>query len=181
MKKSILFAVASILSLSVFAQKLETGVNWMTYDEAVKANKKEPRKIIMDIYTVWCGPCKMLEKNTFSNPEIATYINENYYAVKFNAEGNEVIAYKGTTYTNKDYVKGKSGRNATHPFASIGATNGNLAYPTIVVFNENFDLITPFVGYKTPEQLSPILRFFIESEEISQESFNKYMESISKT
>lgn len=178
MKKTIVFLVASVLSLATFAQKTDEGVHWMTYDEAVKAQEKEPRKIIMDIYTVWCGPCKMLEKNTFSNPEIAKYINENYYAVKFNAEGNEEITYKGTTYTNKDYVAGKSGRNATHPFASIGATNGGLAYPTIVILNENFDLITPFVGYKTPEQLSPILQFFIESEEINQESFTKFMETV---
>lgn len=177
MKKSILFVLASILSISVIAQETESGVNWMTYNEAVKAQKKEPRKIIMDIYTVWCGPCKMLEKNTFSNSKISKYINDNYYAVKFNAEGNEVINYKGTSYTNKDYVKGKSGRNSTHPFASIGATNGRLAYPTIVLLDEKLDLITPFVGYKTPEQLNPILHFFIESEDLNQESFNNYIKN----
>lgn len=180
MKKSVLIILTTFLSLSVslFAQKPDNGVHWMTYQEAVEAQKKEPKKIVMDIYTNWCGPCKMLEKNTFSNPELAKYINENYYPVKFNAEGNEEITYKGTTYTNTGYVAGKTGRNATHPFASIGATNGKLAYPTIVILNENFDLITPFVGYKTADQLSPILHFFIESNEINQDSFNKYMESI---
>ena len=41
----------------------------------------------MDMYTVWCGPCKMLDKNTFHNKDVADYINKYYYAVKFNAEG----------------------------------------------------------------------------------------------
>ena len=41
----------------------------------------------MDIYTDWCGPCKLMDKNTFQNPDVAQYLNNNFYAVKFNAEG----------------------------------------------------------------------------------------------
>ena len=40
----------------------------MTLDEARAAQKKEPKKIFMDVYTDWCGPCKLLDKNTFQNP-----------------------------------------------------------------------------------------------------------------
>ena len=90
MKNSILLTFFFLLGLStVFAQKIQ----WMTLAEAREAQKKEPKKIFMDVYTDWCGPCKLLDKNTFQNPDVSRYISEHYYAVKFNAEGTEEIQY----------------------------------------------------------------------------------------
>ncbi|HCY80556.1 MAG TPA: thioredoxin family protein, partial [Xanthomarina gelatinilytica] len=74
--------------------------NWVTLEEAVALQKKNPKKIMIDAYTNWCGPCKMLDKNTFKNKDVADYVNKHYYAVKFNAEGNETINFKGNTFTN---------------------------------------------------------------------------------
>lgn len=62
--------------------------------------KKEPRKILMKSYTEWCPNCKWMDKYAFSKADIATFINENYYPVSFDAEGTEVINYKGATYSN---------------------------------------------------------------------------------
>ena len=56
----------------------------------------------MDVYTDWCGPCKLMDKNTFQNPYVAAYVTEHYYAVKFNAEGNETINYYDNTFTNPE-------------------------------------------------------------------------------
>ena len=47
----------------------------------------------MDVYTNWCGPSKLLDKNTFQNPDVSRYISEHFYAVKFNAEGTEEITF----------------------------------------------------------------------------------------
>ena len=60
-------------------------VNWMTIEKAQELQKTNPKNIIMDVYTDWCGPCKLMDKNTFQNEDVANYLNENYYAVKFNA------------------------------------------------------------------------------------------------
>ncbi|MCB0458229.1 MAG: thioredoxin family protein, partial [Flavobacteriaceae bacterium] len=76
MKKiTLLFLLFSIGIVS--AQEIK----WMTMDEALAAQSKTPKKIFVDMYTVWCGPCKMLDKNTFSNPDVAAFINKNFYAV----------------------------------------------------------------------------------------------------
>jgi thioredoxin-related protein len=104
-------------------------INWVTMDEALAAQKETPRKIMMDVYTTWCGPCKMLDKNTFSNPDVIKYVNKNYYAVKFNAEGTESITHEGFTYTNPNYQEGRRGRNTTHFFADALKLQG---YPSIV-------------------------------------------------
>ena len=72
--------------VSVFVNAQE--INWLTMNEALAKQKEQPKKIMIDMYTVWCGPCKMLDRNTFSNKKLAEYVNANYYAVKFNAEGD---------------------------------------------------------------------------------------------
>ena len=65
MKKLILLLI--LLSAGTLtAQK----INWMTMNEALAAQKKEPKKIFMDVYTDWCGPCKLLDRNTFSNKKV---------------------------------------------------------------------------------------------------------------
>jgi thiol:disulfide interchange protein len=49
-------------------------INWISLEEVVEFQKTEPKNVIIDVYTNWCGPCKLMDKNTFSNPEIASYI-----------------------------------------------------------------------------------------------------------
>ena len=78
---------AVLTSLSSLAQE----INWLTLEKAIELQKKSPKKIMIDVYTSWCGPCKMLDKNTFHNADVVKYVNANYYAVKFNAEGNESV------------------------------------------------------------------------------------------
>ncbi|MEM1002907.1 MAG: DUF255 domain-containing protein, partial [Bacteroidota bacterium] len=78
-------------------------IKWVTIEKALELQKQVPKKIIMDMYTKWCGPCKMLDRNTFKNPDVIEYINANYYAVKFNAEGNDEIVFKDKTFTNPGY------------------------------------------------------------------------------
>ncbi len=64
------------------------------------AQAKEPRKVMIDVYTKWCGPCKMMMRNTFTNADVISYINENFYAVKFDAEGPDPVEFKGKTFSN---------------------------------------------------------------------------------
>ena len=88
-----------LLPSALIAQEIK----WMSLAEALEAQKKEPRKIMMDVYTNWCGPCKMMDKNTFANPDVAAYVSKYFYAVKFNAEGNEKIHYQGKEFVNNNY------------------------------------------------------------------------------
>lgn len=150
MKKLLIFAL--ILSSSFMtAQK----INWMSMEDALAAQQNEPKKIFMDVYTDWCGPCKLLDKKTFGNSAVAQFINENYYPVKFNAEGTEEITYQDFTYTNPNYQPGRKGRNSQHLFAHALKIN---AYPSLVFFEEDGKLIQAVPGYKTPQQLEIFLK-----------------------
>ncbi|WP_294818383.1 thioredoxin fold domain-containing protein [uncultured Flavobacterium sp.] len=152
MKKLLLALFIGLGTLSVQAQEIK----WMTMDEALAAQKKKAKPIFMDVYTDWCGPCKMLDKNTFHDPAVAKYISEKYYAVKFNAEAQGDINYKGKKYGNPGYVADRKGRNAVHEFAGF---LGIRAYPTMVVFDEKGSVKgEPIMGYYQPQQLLDALK-----------------------
>jgi thioredoxin-related protein len=174
MKKIVLIALIAIIGLSFKPTTKEKKINWLTFEQAVAKQKKNPKKIMLDAYTTWCGPCKMLDKNTFSNPDLIDYVNKNYYAVKFNAEGNDIVKFNGKTYTNPNFDPNKTGRNSQH---ELSKDLGVSAYPTILFLDENAGIITPVIGYRTAQELELFLKFFKENkhkEITSKESFEKY-------
>lgn len=150
--KNLLLVILLLIFVSIQAQE---EIEWMTMNEALEAQKQSPRKIFMDVYTHWCGPCKLLDKNTFSNKKVIKFINSNYYPVKFNAEGPDPITYDDFTYTNPNYQPERKGRNATHFFADALKIPG---YPSLVFFEENGKLIQAVPGYKTPQELEIYLK-----------------------
>lgn len=161
--KKILLALLFLPSF-IFAQTKSGQINWITWDDVEAKMEKEPRKVMVDVYTDWCGPCKMMNNTTFKDPKVVEYINNNYYAIKFNAEGPKEVTFRGTTYKNEAYDANKSGRNGTHDLTrAIAPVNGRIAYPTIVYMDENFGILSPVQGFYKPEQIMPVLSYFGEN------------------
>ena len=143
-----------LLSANVYSQQ----INWISINELEDVLKTNEKNIIIDIYTNWCGPCKLMEKNTFQNKYISKFINENYHAVKFNAEGNETVSFTEKVFQNPNFdVKRVNTRNATHEFTRF---LGVSAYPTTIFLDKDMSLITPVRGYLIPKQLEIYLELF---------------------
>lgn len=168
----VVVVLLAALPLFSFTQdKKETGeVKWYTIEQAQELMKKEKRKIYIDVYTDWCGWCKVMERNTFSDPKIAELLNTEYYAVKLNAEGKDDIVFKDRTFK---YVE--QGRSGYHELAAA-LLNGKLSYPTSVFLDENLNLIQPLAGYMAPEKLEPILTYLGE-DIYKKQTWEEYMAS----
>ena len=145
-------------------------INWMTFQEAIKLNETAPKKIFIDVYTDWCGWCKKMDQTTFQDPEVVAYMNENYYAVKFDAEMGDTIVFGSYTYVNEG---GMNGRRGTHQLAAA-LLQGRISYPSYVFMNENNQLITVVPGYMEPKDFLPILKYF-GSNAYLKKSFKDYI------
>lgn len=160
--KRIMYAVVVLtMSLSATAQEK---IKWMTLQQAIDKNKTEHRKIIVDVYTDWCGWCKRMDATTFASPEVAAYINANYWAVKFDAEGNDTVNYKGQQYINLPPVTAPDGRvrKNTHTLA-VKLLNGRMSYPSLVYLDDSSNVIAPIGGYRDANGLMPFLVYFAEN------------------
>ncbi len=171
--------IISLLVLVFFNSTIQAQkINWVSMNEALVLQKKNPKKIMVDVYTNWCGPCKMLDKQTFQNKDVAEFVNKNFYAVKFNGEGNDVFTYKENEFSNPNYDASKANkRNSSHQFADFLGLRG---YPTIAFFDEDGNFIYPLTGFYKPNQLEFYLKLFVNDKhkEIkTKEEFQEYFDA----
>lgn len=86
MKRIILTLSIILVYLCTFAQ----GIHFeKSYESALAKAKKWERGVFIDVMTSWCGPCKQMEKNVFTDNEVANYFNRNYVSLKIDAEKGE--------------------------------------------------------------------------------------------
>ncbi len=160
---------AKSVSVTTTSAQEESAVKWYTIEEAQAAMKKKPKKIFVDVYTDWCGWCKRMDKTTFNHPAVAKYLNENFYPVKFDAEGGQNVIFNNKVY--------KPGQRA-HALAEEWL-NGQLSYPTTVYLDEKLNLIQPIPGYLDAKQFDAVLHFFATNEHKKKnfEEFQKTFKS----
>ena len=171
-------------------------VHWMSFEQAVAKAKKVPRPIMIDIYTTWCGPCKMMSKTTFGNAQIAKYLNEKYYCVKFDAETFDTVR---VTLNTRDSVLNKDGKTkklvetprefvfinpapkgtprSPHQFAASILDN-QLSYPSIVFLSPQIQRINLIKGFHPPDQFEPIMKY-IGSGAWEKQKYEEYLKTFS--
>ncbi len=124
------FAFTNKKEDKVKAQVKVDGIEFFhgTWQEALAKAKKENKLIFMDAYASWCGPCKMMAKNTFTDKSVGDFFNENFINVKMDME------------------KHAEGRRLSQKY-------GLRAYPTLYFINAKEEATHKSVGYLKPNQL----------------------------
>ncbi|CAG5012652.1 Thiol:disulfide interchange protein DsbD [Dyadobacter sp. CECT 9275] len=147
-------------------------IQWLTIEQAYAKMQLEPRKILIDVYTDWCGWCKVMDRETFKNPKVAQYINEKFYAVKFNAEQTKPVILGNLKF---EYLP----ENRVHQLA-LSLTNNQPSYPTTVFLDDQFQMIQPLPGYMKAREFHEVITFFGENYH-KKEAFEDYKTKIYPT
>lgn len=143
-------------------------VEWHTVEAASKA-KIGSRLYFIDFYTSWCGYCKKMDRETFSDPTVAKILNKYYYPVKFNAEGSNTFTWFGHTYR-----PGRGTRGSAHEFAS-----GLRGYPTFVLYQSDGTAFQAIPGFYDAASFTVVLWYFA-SGDYNRHPFDRYQQIFDK-
>lgn len=138
---------------SLAQKKEKESIRWITFSQLKDSMAVKPKKIFIDIYTDWCGPCKLMDKKVFPKKDVIRLMNENYYAVKLNSETADSLNFNGKDYFLKPYKT----TVINELVAEIGLEAGHLSYPTMVILDENYEVIYRYPGMLNLELMIDVL------------------------
>lgn len=102
MKKILL--IAAVVLMAVTSASAQQGVKFQdgTLKELLAKAGAENKYLFVDVYAVWCGPCKYMTGEVFTQPTVGEYFNKTFINAKFDAEKGEGIDV-AKTYSVKAY------------------------------------------------------------------------------
>jgi thioredoxin-related protein len=145
---SVFFVVAVIFRVAVTKDKgagngKQASVEWLKFEEGLEKSKAQKQLLVVDFYTNWCHWCKVMDKETYGNPDVIEFSKDKIAYAKINAESSDKVKFQNATY---------SGREMAMMFGVQG-------YPSTSFMNEKGELITTVSGYIKPDQFINILKF----------------------
>ena len=147
----LLISLSLVILISFIPSKNEK-IKWLTLTELKSAYAKKHKPILIDVYTSWCGWCKVMDKETYSNEKVAGYINDNFYAVKFDAETSDSVSFGSKKY-------GYNAGNRANELA-VYLLFGRMGFPTTVFLSSIDAQPAPLAGYLKPAEIEPALKYY---------------------
>lgn len=173
MKSKYLVGISTIAIIGLVALSMNLGggtskrntsmLPWKSFDEAANLAQKEQKKIIVDVYTTWCGWCKKMDSEVYSDEAVVATLNAYFIPVKLNAEASKPLTYEGQKMTETEFAKAM----------------GISGYPTTVFFEPNGKPITIVPGFIHAEEFVRILMYIGENHYKST-SYEDYCSSTRK-
>lgn len=149
-------ALSGLLLLVAVGRIQGQEVNWLSFNQLDSALAVEARPVFLDFYTSWCTFCRKMDKEVFVKPEVAQKLNQDYYAVKMDAETREVILFDGQRWSNQQATNKRDG---IHDLAMLLASqNGEFIPPTMLFLSKDFEVEARYFEYMSSKTLLKYLK-----------------------
>lgn len=140
--------IIGLLLFTVQQSMAQDKITWYSFEEVIQLSQENPKMILVDVYTDWCGWCKKMDKDTFTDKAVISYVNENFYAVKLNAEDKKKkFKFRGKEYTEEAMARAMQVRS----------------YPNFVIMDAAMENITQLPGYREASPFVSALTSLLEN------------------
>jgi len=146
----------------VYAEEtVKEEILWYEFEEGIQQAKADEKDIIIDFFTDWCHWCHEMDKTTFADSSVISYMNENFVSIRVNAEKtSEFVTFKGSTLNLKQ----------------LTSAFGIKGFPSYAFMTQNAEMITVVPGYLETQLFLNILKYIDQACYERQISFDEFME-----
>lgn len=154
MKKLLL--ILFLVNLQSITAQVEK-IDWIGFEELEDSLKVETKPVVIYFYTDWCVYCKKMDRNAFRNQEVVSSLNQDFYAVKMNAETTETIEFEGQLFNNE---QARNQRRGIHqiPLLLAGRENKPMTFPVVMVLDKDFRIKIKSHEYLTSEKMKTLIK-----------------------
>ncbi|SFW91026.1 thioredoxin family protein [Chitinophaga sancti] len=146
-KKLTLFTLVLLVISNCLLSQGKKGINFddkLSWDTIKEKAKRENKYIFVDCFATWCGPCKMMDENVYSNAELGEEFDKNFISIKLQMDKNPA----DNEYTRSWYSIAENFQKEYHL----------VGYPSLLFFSPKGNLVHRGVGYKSKEALIALSR-----------------------
>ena len=158
---AIAFAVAAALTNGILIAQSKNPspvIQWNSFDAGMEKAKAGHKKVLVDVYTEWCGWCAKMDTEVYSDPGVKEYLSKNFVIIKMNAEGDGKVHYKGQEYSP----------------GQLAAAFGVNGYPATLFMREDSEPITLLPGYAEASMFR-LIPSFIAEDQYEKKQFSEYL------
>jgi len=117
---------------------------WLPFNEGIELAAKTGRPVIIDFYTSWCKWCKVMDRETFSDPEVKKFLEKNFITIRIDAENRtDKLNFQGKVFTPAELTR------------AMRVT----VYPSLAYMESDGKVIMVIPGFKKPAEFMPNLKY----------------------
>ena len=136
----------------------DSGLDVYPMDVALERATAEGKKILMDVYAVWCPYCKQMHTQVYTDPQVQEAIEKYFYLVKVNVEGSDKVIFRGETFTETSFAR------------ALNVTS----YPSTFFVDTGENILGMQPGVVPAETFAYLLSY-VGSDEYKKRSFEEYL------